>query len=44
MTSRFEVAARANVPPFHVMDLLAAAEQRQPHATATWSTSWPASP
>ena len=28
MTSRFEVAARANVPPFHVMDLLAAAKQR----------------
>ena len=29
MTSRFEVASRANVPPFHVMDLLAAAHQRQ---------------
>ena len=28
MTSRFEVASRANVPPFHVMDLLAAAKQR----------------
>src|SRR5689334_18355530 len=29
MSSRFEVASRANVPPFHVMDLLAAAQQRQ---------------
>ena len=29
MTSRFEVASRANVPPFHVMDLLAAADQRR---------------
>jgi aspartate/methionine/tyrosine aminotransferase len=29
MTSRYEVASRANVPPFHVMDLLAAAEQRR---------------
>jgi aspartate/methionine/tyrosine aminotransferase len=27
--SRLEVAARANVPPFHVMDLLAAAQARQ---------------
>ena len=27
--SRFEVASRANVPPFHVMDLLAAATARQ---------------
>ena len=27
--SRFEVASRANVPPFHVMDLLAAASTRQ---------------
>lgn len=26
---RFGVAARANVPPFHVMDLLAAAQERQ---------------
>ena len=26
---RLHVAARANVPPFHVMDLLAAAAQRQ---------------
>src|SRR6478735_9882298 len=29
MTDRFQVASRANVPPFHVMDLLAAAAQRQ---------------
>src|SRR3954462_12487781 len=29
MTDRFEVASRANVPPFHVMDLLAAATTRQ---------------
>jgi aspartate/methionine/tyrosine aminotransferase len=29
MRSRFEVAQRANVPPFHVMDLLAAADQRR---------------
>jgi aspartate/methionine/tyrosine aminotransferase len=29
MTSRFQVASRANVPPFHVMDLLAAAHERQ---------------
>jgi len=29
MDSRFTVASRANVPPFHVMDLLAAAEERQ---------------
>ena len=28
MTDRFTVAARANVPPFHVMDLLAAAQLR----------------
>ena len=27
--SRFEVASRANVPPFHVMDVLAAAQARQ---------------
>lgn len=27
--SRFAVASRANVPPFHVMDLLAASAQRQ---------------
>ncbi len=27
--SRFEVARRANVPPFHVMDLLAAADRRR---------------
>ncbi|MCW2791032.1 MAG: aminotransferase [Nocardioides sp.] len=27
--NRFEVASRANVPPFHVMDLLAAASARQ---------------
>ena len=27
--SRYAVASRANVPPFHVMDLLAAAEERQ---------------
>ncbi|WP_246004773.1 pyridoxal phosphate-dependent aminotransferase [Nocardioides marmorisolisilvae] len=27
--SRLQVAARANVPPFHVMDLLAAAQARQ---------------
>jgi aspartate/methionine/tyrosine aminotransferase len=29
MTSRYAVAQRANVPPFHVMDLLAAADQRR---------------
>ncbi|WP_019873850.1 aminotransferase class I/II-fold pyridoxal phosphate-dependent enzyme [Sporichthya polymorpha] len=29
MTSRFQIAARANVPPFHVMDLWAAAGRRQ---------------
>ncbi len=29
MTSRLVVAQRANVPPFHVMDLLAAATERQ---------------
>ncbi len=29
MSDRFEVASRANVPPFHVMDLLAAAATRQ---------------
>ncbi|WP_182525390.1 pyridoxal phosphate-dependent aminotransferase [Nocardioides dongkuii] len=29
MTDRFAVASRANVPPFHVMDLLAAATERQ---------------
>jgi aspartate/methionine/tyrosine aminotransferase len=29
MSSRYAVAARANVPPFHVMDLLAAAQERQ---------------
>ncbi|MCW2782138.1 MAG: aspC [Marmoricola sp.] len=29
MTSRLQVAQRANVPPFHVMDLLAAAQNRQ---------------
>ena len=29
MTDRFGAASRANVPPFHVMDLLAAAAQRQ---------------
>ena len=28
-TQRYGVAARANVPPFHVMDLLAAATERQ---------------
>ena len=28
-TDRWQVASRANVPPFHVMDLLAAAAQRQ---------------
>lgn len=28
-TTRFQVATRANVPPFHVMDLLAAAQARQ---------------
>ena len=27
--SRYEVASRANVPPFHVMDLLAAADRRR---------------
>ena len=29
MSDRFEVASRANVPPFHVMDLLAAAAERE---------------
>lgn len=29
MTDRLQVASRANVPPFHVMDLLAAAADRQ---------------
>ncbi len=29
MTSPYEVASRANVPPFHVMDLLAAADRRR---------------
>ena len=29
MTDRFQVASRANVPPFHVMDLLAASAERQ---------------
>ncbi|WP_235737010.1 pyridoxal phosphate-dependent aminotransferase [Nocardioides alcanivorans] len=29
MNDRFTVASRANVPPFHVMDLLAAAQARQ---------------
>src|SRR4051794_7262898 len=29
MSDRFSVASRANVPPFHVMDLLAAATARQ---------------
>ncbi len=29
MNDRFQVASRANVPPFHVMDLLAAASARQ---------------
>ena len=29
MTDRLRVASRANVPPFHVMDLLAAATERQ---------------
>jgi aspartate/methionine/tyrosine aminotransferase len=29
MTHRFAVASRANVPPFHVMDLLLAADARQ---------------
>ncbi|WP_067437948.1 pyridoxal phosphate-dependent aminotransferase [Nocardioides jensenii] len=29
MTDRYTVASRANVPPFHVMDLLAAAGERQ---------------
>jgi aspartate/methionine/tyrosine aminotransferase len=29
MTDRLRVASRANVPPFHVMDLLAAAAERQ---------------
>jgi aspartate/methionine/tyrosine aminotransferase len=29
MQERLKVATRANVPPFHVMDLLAAAQQRQ---------------
>src|SRR5918994_5264669 len=29
MSSQYDVAQRANVPPFHVMDLLAAADQRR---------------
>src|SRR6478735_7976731 len=29
MTDRFQVASRADVPPFHVMDLLAASAARQ---------------
>lgn len=29
MTDRWQVASRANVPPFHVMDLLAASAERQ---------------
>jgi aspartate/methionine/tyrosine aminotransferase len=29
VTDRFQVASRAHVPPFHVMDLLAAAAERQ---------------
>src|SRR5207237_8799091 len=29
VTDRWQVAARADVPPFHVMDLLAAAAERQ---------------
>jgi aspartate/methionine/tyrosine aminotransferase len=29
VSERFQVASRANVPPFHVMDLLAAATERQ---------------
>ena len=29
MSNRWAVASRANVPPFHVMDLLAAADQRR---------------
>ncbi|WP_372736344.1 aminotransferase class I/II-fold pyridoxal phosphate-dependent enzyme [Nocardioides sp.] len=29
MTDRWQVASRANVPPFHVMDLLAASVERQ---------------
>jgi aspartate/methionine/tyrosine aminotransferase len=29
MTNRMQVAQRSNVPPFHVMDLLAAAQRRQ---------------
>ena len=29
MNNRWDVASRANVPPFHVMDLLAAADQRR---------------
>ncbi len=29
MSNRMQVASRANVPPFHVMDLLAAANRRQ---------------
>ena len=29
MSDRMQVAQRANVPPFHVMDLLAAAQRRQ---------------
>ena len=32
MNDRFQVASRANVPPFHVMDLLAAAARRAAHA------------
>ena len=29
MSDRWQVASRANVPPFHVMDLLALAQERQ---------------
>lgn len=29
VTNRWQIASRANVPPFHVMDLLAAAAERQ---------------
>ena len=40
---RWQVASRANVPPFHVMDLLAAAHTGSGR-TATWSTCWRGSP
>ncbi len=40
---RWQVASRANVPPFHVMDLLAAPTPGG-GPTATWWTCWPASP